>query len=126
MFTIIGKGRTNRLVTLLDEYIDKVLIRYGESTGFTPLPLKDESSSIMPTRNAYKPDGRTNNPRQTNAIADASSFWFRHTGVTQALGDICETMLAEELEHTSVEITAEIYVAPAQRDLIKMGVTRKF
>ena len=63
--------------------------------------------------------------QQAHAIAGASSHWLRHTGATQALGEISETMLAEELGHASVKTTVEVYVAPAHRDRIKKGVSRK-
>ena len=63
--------------------------------------------------------------QQARSIAGASSHWLRHTGATQALGEISETMLAEELGHASVKTTVEIYVAPAHRDRIRKGVTRK-
>ena len=62
---------------------------------------------------------------QAHAIAGSSSHWLRHTGATQALGEISETMLAEELGHASVKTTVEVYVAPAHRDRIKKGVSRK-
>jgi integrase len=65
------------------------------------------------------------NKQQAHAIAGASSPWLRHTGATQALGEISETMLAEELGHASVKTTVEVYVAPAHRDRIKKGVSRK-
>ena len=63
--------------------------------------------------------------QQAHAIAGASSHWLRHTGATQALGEISETMLTEELGHASVKTTVEVYVAPAHRDRIKKGVSRK-
>jgi integrase len=68
---------------------------------------------------------RDNKTQQAHAIAGASSHWLRHTGATQALGEISETMLAEELGHASVKTTVEVYVAPAHRDRIKKGSTRK-
>tara|TARA_R110001606_G_scaffold288212_4_gene436368 strand:- start:365 stop:1666 length:1302 start_codon:yes stop_codon:yes gene_type:complete len=145
VLTIIGKGRKERLVTVPDEYIDNVLIRYRESLGLAPLPRKDENGPIMPSRKTGKPlhqDSlnkmveeafdlvikslvRDNKTQQAHAIAGASSHWLRHTGATQALGEISETMLAEELGHASVKTTVEVYVAPAHRDRIKKGSTRK-
>ena len=68
---------------------------------------------------------KDNKVAQARSIAGASSHWLRHTGATQALGEISETMLAEELGHASVKTTVEIYVAPAHRDRIRTGVTRK-
>jgi hypothetical protein len=55
VLTIIGKGRKERLVTVPDEYIDNVLIRYRESLSLAPLPRKDENSPIMPSRKTGKP-----------------------------------------------------------------------
>jgi integrase len=63
--------------------------------------------------------------QQASSIAGASSHWLRHTGATQALDEIGEAMLAEELGHSSVKTTVEVYVAPAHRDRIKNGVLRK-
>ncbi|WP_339771369.1 hypothetical protein [uncultured Paraglaciecola sp.] len=38
VLNIIGKGKKERLVTVPDEFIDNVLIRYRESLGLSPLP----------------------------------------------------------------------------------------
>jgi len=45
--------------------------------------------------------------------------------ISQALDELNETMLAEELGHASVKTTVEIYVAPAHRDRIRKGSQRK-
>lgn len=142
---IIGKGKKERLVTVPDGFIDHVLTRYRESLGLSPLPHIDETFPIMPsskTGNPLHQDSLNNmveeafdlvikqlvkekKVQQAHSIVGASSHWLRHTGATQALGEISETMLAEELGHASVKTTVEIYVAPAHRDRIKTGVTRK-
>lgn len=142
---VIGKGKKERLVTVPDEFIDNVLVRYRESLGLSPLPHSGENVPIMPSAKtgqalhqdslnkmvetafdlvikALVDQGKT---QQAYAIAGASSHWLRHTGATQALEEINETMLAEELGHASVKTTVEIYVAPAHRDRIKKGATRK-
>ena len=145
VLNIIGKGKKERLVTVPEEFIDNVLIRYRESLGLTPLPHIDENTPIMPSQKTGQPlhqDSLNNmveeafdlvikslvkkeKKQQAHAIAGASSHWLRHTGATQALGEISETMLAEELGHASVKTTVEVYVAPAHRDRIKKGVSRK-
>jgi len=145
VLNVIGKGKKERLVTVPDGFIDNVLIRYRESLGLTPLPQIDETMPIMPSQKTGEPlhqDSLNNmveeafdlvikelvkdkKVQQAHSIAGASSHWLRHTGATQALGEISETMLAEELGHASVKTTVEIYVAPAHRDRIKTGVTRK-
>lgn len=145
VLNIIGKGKKERLVTVPDGFVDNVLIRYRESLGLTPLPHIDETTPIMPSQKTGEPlhQDSLNNMveeafdlvikqlveekkiQQAHSIAGASSHWLRHTGATQALGEISETMLAEELGHASVKTTVEIYVAPAHRDRIKTGVTRK-
>lgn len=145
MLNIIGKGKKERLVTVPDEFIDNVLIRYRESLGLTPLPHIDENTPIMPSQKTGQPlhqDSLNNmveeafdlvikslvakgKKQQAHVIAGASSHWLRHTGATQALGEISETMLAAELGHASVKTTVEVYVAPAHRDRIKKGVSRK-
>ncbi len=142
---IIGKGKKQRLVTVPDGFIDYVLIRYRGSLGLSPLPHIDETVPIMPSQKTGEPlhQDSLNNMveeafdlvikklvkgkklQQARSIAGASSHWLRHTGATQALGEISETMLAEELGHASVKTTVEIYVAPAHRDRIRTGVTRK-
>lgn len=145
VLNIIGKGKKERLVTVPDGFIDHVLLRYRESLGLSPLPHIDETTPIMPSQKTGEPlrQDSLNNMveeafdlvikqlvkekkiQQAHSIAGASSHWLRHTGATQALGEISETMLAEELGHASVKTTVEIYVAPAHRDRIKTGVTRK-
>lgn len=145
VLNIIGKGKKERLVTVPDKFIDNVLIRYRESLGFSPLPYIDENTPIMPsakTGAALHQDSLNNmveeafnlvirklvskgKKQQAHVIAGASSHWLRHTGATQALDELSETMLAEELGHASVKTTVEIYVAPAHRDRLRKGVTRK-
>jgi integrase len=145
VLNVIGKGKKERLVTVPDGFIDHVLIRYRESLGLSPLPHIDETVPIMPSQKTGEPlhQDSLNNMveeafdlvikqlvkekkiQQAHSIAGASAHWLRHTGATQALGEISETMLAEELGHASVKTTVEIYVAPAHRDRIKTGVTRK-
>jgi len=145
VLNIIGKGKKERLVTVPDEFVDNVLIRYRESMGLSPLPHIDENTPIMPSHKTGAPlhqDSLNNmveeafnlvikslvakgKKTQAHAIAGASSHWLRHTGATQALGEISETMLAAELGHASVKTTVEVYVAPAHRDRIKKGVSRK-
>ena len=145
VLNIIGKGKKERLVTVPDGFIDQVLIRYREYLGLSPLPQINETVPIMPSQKPGEPlhQDSLNNMveeafdlvikqlvkekkiQQAHSIAGASSHWLRHTGATQALGEISETMLAEELGHASVKTTVEIYVAPAHRDRIRKGVTRK-
>lgn len=145
VLNIIGKGKKERLVTVPDEFIDNVLIRYRAALGLSPLPHIDEKTPIMPSQKTGQPlhqDSlnnmveeafdlvikslvKANKKQQAHAISGASSHWLRHTGATQALSEISETMLAEELGHASVKTTVEIYVAPAHRDRIKTGVMRK-
>lgn len=142
---VIGKGKKQRLVTVPDGFIENVLIRYRTSLGLTELPFVDEVLPIMPSQKTGEPlhqDSLNNiveeafdlvikqlvkkgKIQQAQSIAGASSHWLRHTGATQALGEISETMLAEELGHASVKTTVEFYVAPAHRDRIKSGVARK-
>ena len=76
-------------------------------------------------RNNKKELVKTNRKQQALSIAGASSHWLRHTGGTQALDESNETMLAEELGHASVKTTVEVYVAPAHRDRVRKGSTRK-
>ena len=145
VLNVIGKGKKERLVTVPDGFIDHVVIRYRESLGLSPLPQIDETVPIMPSQKTGEPlhQDSLNNMveeafdlvikalvkddkiQQARSIAGASSHWLRHTGATQALNEISETMLAEELGHASVKTTVEIYVAPAHRDRIRSGVTRK-
>ena len=142
---IIGKGKKERLVTVPDSYIDNVLTRYREKLGLTPLPRADEDFPLLPSRKTGKPLHQdaintiveeafdlvisklvsVGKRQQEISIAGASSHWLRHTGATHALSEINETMLAEELGHASVKTTVEVYVAPAHRDRIKKGSTRK-
>ncbi|MGJ8679071.1 tyrosine-type recombinase/integrase [Paraglaciecola sp.] len=145
VLNVIGKGKKERLVTVPDGFIDNVLTRYRQFLGLTPLPQIDENMPIMPSKKtgeALHQDSLNNmveeafdlvikqlvkqgKTQQAQSISGASSHWLRHTGATQALGEITETMLAEELGHASVKTTVEIYVAPAHRDRIKAGTTRK-
>ncbi|MGO4894477.1 tyrosine-type recombinase/integrase [Flavobacterium sp. W21_SRS_FM6] len=145
VLNVIGKGKKERLVTVPDTFVDHVLIRYRVYLGLSPLPHVDENTPIMPSSKsgqALHQDSLNNmveeafdlvikslvakdKKPQAHAIAGASSHWLRHTGATQALDEISETMLAEELGHASVKTTVEIYVAPAHRDRIKSGVSRK-
>ncbi|MFW8589715.1 tyrosine-type recombinase/integrase [Glaciecola sp. 2405UD65-10] len=145
VLNVIGKGKKERLVTVPDSYIDNVLSRYRVSLGLTPLPRIDEDSPIIPSLKTGAPlrqDSlnniveeafdlvirelvKSNKKQQALSIAGASSHWLRHTGATQALDELNETMLAEELGHASVKTTVEVYVAPAHRDRIRKGATRK-
>jgi integrase len=145
ILSIIGKGKKERLVTVPDTFIDHVLTRYRVSLGLSALPHIDENTPIMPSIRTGAPlhQDSLNNMveeafdlvikklvaedklQQAHAIAGASSHWLRHTGATQALDEINETMLAEELGHASVKTTVEVYVAPAHRDRIRKGSTRK-
>ena len=145
VLNVIGKGKKERLVTVPDSYIDNVLSRYRSSLGLTPLPRIDEDSPMLPSRKTGAPlhqDSlnnvveeafdlvikelvKTNRKQQALSIAGASSHWLRHTGATQALDESNETMLAEELGHASVKTTVEVYVAPAHRDRVRKGSTRK-
>jgi len=142
---VIGKGKKERMVTVPDSYIDNVLTRYRESLGLSPLPRIDEDIPLIPsprTGKALYQDSinrfveesfdlviselvKQDKKQQALAIAGASSHWLRHTGATQALDELNETMLAEELGHSSVKTTVEVYVAPAHRDRIRKGATRK-
>jgi integrase len=127
---IIGKGKKERLVTVPDEFIDNVLIRYRESLGLTPLPHIDENTPIMPSQKTGQPLHQDSLNMVEEAFdlvikslikkeknATGSCHWLRHTGATQALG--------EELGHASVKITVEVYVAPVHRDRIKKSASRK-
>ena len=145
VLNVIGKGKKERLVTVPDTFIDNVLTRYRESLGLTPLPHVDDTTPIMPSQKTGAPLHQDslnnmveeafdlvikqlvakNKKAQAQAIAGASSHWLRHTGATQALDEINETMLAEELGHASVKTTVEVYVAPAHRDRIRKGSARK-
>ena len=142
---VIGKGRKERVVTVPDSYIENVLTRYREFLGLSPLPRIDEDTPLIPsqkTGNALQQDSINNiveeafdlviknlvskgKKQQALDVSGASSHWLRHTGATQALDELNETMLAEELGHASVKTTVEIYVAPAQRDRIRAGARRK-
>ena len=145
VLNVIGKGKKERLVTVPDTFIENVLVRYRLSLGLSPLPHIDEATPIMPSIKTGKPLHQDslnniveeafdlvikrlaaqNKIQQAHSIAGASSHWLRHTGATQALGEITETMLAEELGHASVKTTVEVYVAPAHRDRIRTGANRK-
>jgi integrase len=145
VLSIIGKGKKERLVTVPDSFVDHVLTRYRVALGLSPLPHIDENTPIMPSMKTGAPLHQdslnnmveeafdlvikklvaNNKHQQAHAIAGASSHWLRHTGATQALDEINETMLAEELGHASVKTTVEVYVAPAHRDRIRKGATRK-
>ena len=142
---VVGKGKKERVVTVPDSYIENVLGRYRESMGLAPLPRIDEDTPTLPSAKTGKPlkQDSVNNiveeafdlvistlmksgkKQQALDIAGASSHWLRHTGATQALDELNETMLAEELGHASVKTTVEIYVAPAHRDRIRKGSQRK-
>ena len=142
---VVGKGKKERVVTVPDSYIENVLGRYRESMDLAPLPRIDEDTPILPSMKTGKPlkQDSVNNiveeafdlvistlmksgkKQQALDIAGASSHWLRHTGATQALDELNETMLAEELGHASVKTTVEIYVAPAHRDRIRKGSQRK-
>jgi site-specific recombinase XerD len=145
VLNVIGKGKKERLVTVPDSYIDSVLSRYREYLGLTPLPRIDEDTPMLSSQKTGAPlhqDSLNNiveeafdlvikelvkvgKKQQALDIAGASSHWLRHTGATQALDELNETMLAEELGHASVKTTVEVYVAPAHRDRIRKGSKRK-
>ena len=144
VLTVVGKGKKERVVTVPDSYIDNVLARYRESMGLSPLPRVDENQPMLPSNKTGQPlrQDSINNiveesfdlviselvkngkKQQAISIAGASSHWLRHTGATQALDELNETILAEELGHASVKTTVEIYVAPAHRDRIRKGSKR--
>lgn len=141
---VVGKGKKERVVTVPDSYIEHVLARYRRSMGLNPLPRIDEDAALLPSAKSGKPlkQDSINNiveeafdlvisslvqsgkKQQALDIAGASSHWLRHTGATQALDEINETMLAEELGHASVKTTVEVYIAPAHRDRVRKGAKR--
>lgn len=120
-------------------------LRYRESLCLSPLPHIDEKTPIMPSQKTgqalyqnsldsmveeafdllntslVKKEKKQPAHAIAIAIASASSPWLRHTGATQALGEVSKFILAEELGYSSIKFIIEVCVAPAHRDPIKKG-----
>ena len=145
MLKVIGKGNKERFITVPTVYIENVLTRYRLYLGLSPLPLANENIPIVPslrTGRALHQDSinnlvegafdlvvevltKQNKFKDAHEVASASSHWLRHTGAKQALHELGEHDLAQEIGHQSAETTARVYIAPEQRNRIKKGINRK-
>ncbi|TMP39346.1 tyrosine-type recombinase/integrase [Pseudoalteromonas rubra] len=141
---IMGKGNKLRDVTLSEEFIE-YLKRYRISRGLTSLPRVDEPHPII-----HKLRGNGGmNVRQIRRIVQesfdlaikklnedgfheeaenlqaATSHWLRHTGATHDAQHRPLKHLSEDLGHSKIATTDQIYIQTNIKERAKSGIKRK-
>lgn len=141
---IMGKGNKLRDVTLSDDFLD-YLKRYRIFRGLSPLPRPDESNPIIhklrgqggPTvrqlrrlvqqsfdlaQDSLFRDGFTEDAEQLKA---ATAHWLRHTGATHDAQTRPLKHLSEDLGHSKIATTDQIYIQTNVKERAKSGLKRK-
>ncbi|MDK2593559.1 tyrosine-type recombinase/integrase [Pseudoalteromonas obscura] len=141
---IMGKGNKLRDVTLSDEFVE-YLKRYRQSRGLTSLPRVDEPHPIihklrgqggMNVRqlrrivqesfdlaiDKLKQDGFS---EESENLEAATSHWLRHTGATHDAQTRPLKHLSEDLGHSKIATTDQIYIQTNIKERAKSGVKRK-
>ncbi|KZN44198.1 tyrosine-type recombinase/integrase [Pseudoalteromonas luteoviolacea] len=141
---IMGKGNKLRDVTLSDDFVD-YLKRYRLSRSLTALPRVDEPHPII-----HKLRGQGGmNVRQLRRIVQesfdlaiaklkqdgfgeesesleaATSHWLRHTGATHDAQTRPLKHLSEDLGHSKIATTDQIYIQTNIKERAKSGLKRK-
>ncbi|KZN61995.1 integrase [Pseudoalteromonas luteoviolacea CPMOR-1] len=141
---IMGKGNKLRDVTLSDDFV-MYLKRYRQSRGLTSLPRVDEPHPIihklrgqggMNVRqlrrivqesfdlaiDKLKQDGFS---EESENLEAATSHWLRHTGATHDAQTRPLKHLSEDLGHSKIATTDQIYIQTNIKERAKSGVKRK-
>ncbi|AOT08283.1 tyrosine-type recombinase/integrase [Pseudoalteromonas luteoviolacea] len=141
---IMGKGNKLRDVTLSDDFV-LYLKRYRQSRGLTSLPRVDEPHPIihklrgqggMNVRqlrrivqesfdlaiDKLKQDGFS---EESENLEAATSHWLRHTGATHDAQTRPLKHLSEDLGHSKIATTDQIYIQTNVKERAKSGVKRK-
>ncbi|CAM4126264.1 tyrosine-type recombinase/integrase [Pseudoalteromonas byunsanensis] len=141
---IMGKGNKLRDVTLSNDFIE-YLKRYRGFRGLPPLPRVDEPYPIihklrgqggMNVRQlrrivqqsfdlaveSLNKDGFTDEAEQLKA---ATTHWLRHTGATHDAQHRPLKHLSEDLGHSKIATTDQIYIQTNIKDRAKSGAKRK-
>lgn len=141
---IMGKGNKLRDVTLSDDFV-LYLKRYRQSRGLTSLPRVDEPHPIihklrgqggMNVRqlrrivqesfdlaiDKLKQDGFS---EESENLEAATSHWLRHTGATHDAQTRPLKHLSEDLGHSKIATTDQIYIQTNIKERAKSGVKRK-
>jgi len=141
---VMGKGNKLRDVTLSDDFLD-YLKRYRVFRGLSPLPRPDESDPIihkirgqggMTVRQLRRlvqqsfdlaeaslfKDGFTEDAEQLKA---ATAHWLRHTGATHDAQTRPLKHLSEDLGHSKIATTDQIYIQTNVKERAKSGLKRK-
>ncbi|MBQ4838515.1 tyrosine-type recombinase/integrase [Pseudoalteromonas luteoviolacea] len=141
---IMGKGNKLRDVTLSDDFVE-YLKRYRQSRGLTSLPRVDEPHPIihklrgqggMNVRqlrrivqesfdlaiDKLKQDGFS---EESENLEAATSHWLRHTGATHDAQTRPLKHLSEDLGHSKIATTDQIYIQTNIKERAKSGVKRK-
>ncbi|TLX48190.1 integrase [Pseudoalteromonas phenolica] len=140
---VMGKGNKLRDVTLSEEFLE-YLKRYRIHRGFEPLPRADDPSPIL-----HKLRGQGGmNVRQIRRIVQesfdlaieklekdgfedeseqlkaATSHWLRHTGATHDAKHRPLKHLSEDLGHSKIATTDQIYIQTNVSERAKSGSKR--
>ncbi|MBQ4812447.1 integrase [Pseudoalteromonas luteoviolacea] len=141
---IMGKGNKLRDVTLSDDFVD-YLKRYRLSRGLSALPRVDEPHPIIHKLRGQggmnvrqlrrivqesfdlaieklKQDGFT---EESESLEAATSHWLRHTGATHDAQTRPLKHLSEDLGHSKIATTDQIYIQTNIKERAKSGLKRK-
>lgn len=141
---IMGKGNKLRDVTLSEEFIE-YLKRYRLSRGLTSLPRVDEPHPIihklrgnggMNVRQirrivqesfdlAIKKLNEDGFQEEAENLQAATSHWLRHTGATHDAQHRPLKHLSEDLGHSKIATTDQIYIQTNIKERAKSGIKRK-
>ncbi|WP_125722094.1 tyrosine-type recombinase/integrase [Pseudoalteromonas rubra] len=141
---IMGKGNKLRDVTLSEDFIE-YLKRYRLSRGLTSLPRVDEPHPIihklrgsggMNVRQirrivqesfdlAIKKLNEDGFVEESENLQAATSHWLRHTGATHDAQHRPLKHLSEDLGHSKIATTDQIYIQTNIKERAKSGVKRK-
>ena len=141
---IMGKGNKLRDVTLSDDFVE-YLKRYRLYRGLPALPRVDESEPLVHkirgqggmtvrqirrlvqqsfdlAQQSLLDDGFKDDAEQLEA---ATAHWLRHTGATHDAQTRPLKHLSEDLGHSKIATTDQIYIQTNIKERAKSGVKRK-
>lgn len=141
---VMGKGNKLRDVTLSEELVD-YLIRYRKFRGLTALPRADEPFPIihkvrgnggMTVRQLRRLVQESFDLAQQSLLSDgfkdeaeqlssATAHWLRHTGATHDVQFRPLKHLSEDLGHSKIATTDQIYIQTNVKERAISGQKRK-
>ncbi|SFC13535.1 tyrosine-type recombinase/integrase [Pseudoalteromonas denitrificans] len=141
---VMGKGNKLRDVTLSDDFLE-YLKRYRVYRGLSALPRSDDSSPIvhklrgqggMTVRQLRRLVQQSFDLAQASLFKDgffddaeqlkaATAHWLRHTGATHDAQSRPLKHLSEDLGHSKIATTDQIYIQTNVKERAKSGLKRK-